>query len=183
MRASASGTANFDDLTLDESCVLGEVDDYIREPMFSGGAWRFAAVQLGGIQRVVDELIGHHKTTGRGGDAYQSARLGEALMSAETARMWVMRAAKFQQKPDPDQVIAYTNLARSAVLKAGLDVLDLAGRSIGLQAFLEAHPLEQIIRDLQVYLRQPAPDRALASPAAWALTTDRAVRLMWRDDK
>ena len=50
--------------------------------------------------------------------------------------------------------------------KAGLDVLQLAQRSVGLQGFMREHPLERLSRDLATYLRQPAPDRALATAAA-----------------
>jgi hypothetical protein len=42
----------------------------------------------------------------------------------------------------------------------------LVQRSLGLAAFLPDNPVERLLRDLAVYLRQPAPDAALADGAA-----------------
>jgi hypothetical protein len=47
--------------------------------------------------------------------------------------------------------------------------MELVQRSVGLQSFMRPHPIERICRDLATYLRQPAPDRALASAANWML--------------
>ncbi|WP_284317366.1 acyl-CoA dehydrogenase family protein, partial [Methylobacterium gnaphalii] len=89
-------------------------------------------------------------------------------LAAEGARLWVTRAAAIASDAalSPERGVAYVNLARLAVEKAGLDVLQLAQRSVGLQGFLRGHPLERLSRDLATYLRQPAPDRALTTAAA-----------------
>ena len=68
MRASATGTLDFGGMTLSTEAVLGEVDDYFRQPVFSGGAWRFASVQLGGIEAVFDAWRAHLVRVGRGAD-------------------------------------------------------------------------------------------------------------------
>ncbi|GAN46013.1 alkylation response protein AidB-like acyl-CoA dehydrogenase [Methylobacterium sp. PvP062] len=168
MRASATGTVDFEDIVVTEEEILGGWDDYHRQPVFSGGAWRFAAVQLGGIEAVFDAWRGHLAATGRGGDPHQLARLGEGAIALEGARGWVERAACLVAEDEfaPDRIVAFVNLARLAVEKAGLDVLQLAQRSVGLQGFMREHPLERLSRDLATYLRQPAPDRALATAAA-----------------
>jgi hypothetical protein len=41
-----------------------------------------------------------------------------------------------------------------------------------LAAFLEANPVERIMRDLGTYLRQPAPDEALTEAANWFIETE-----------
>lgn len=168
MRASATGTVDFEDIAISEDEILGGWDDYHRQPAFSGGAWRFAAVQLGGIEAVFDAWRAHLAMTGRGSDPHQLSRIGEGAISVESARLWVERAARIVANDDlaPDRVVAFVNLARLAVEKAGLDVLQLAQRSVGLQGFLRDHPLERLSRDLATYLRQPAPDRALTTAAA-----------------
>ena len=168
MRASATGTVDFEDIAVTEDVILGGWDDYHRQPVFSGGAWRFAAVQLGGIEAVFDAWRGHLAATGRGGDPHQLARLGQGAVAVEGARAWVERAARVVAEDElaPERVVAFVNLARLAVEKAGLEVLQLAQHSVGLQGFLREHPMERLSRDLSTYLRQPAPDRALTSAAA-----------------
>ena len=56
--------------------------------------------------------------------------------------------------------------SRLAVEAACHDALQLAQRSVGLAAFMRPNPIERIGRDLATYLRQPAPDAALAEAAA-----------------
>lgn len=183
MRASATGTVDFTGITVSPEAILGEPDDYHRQPTFSGGAWRFAAVQLGGIEAVFDAWRAHLTRLGRGADPHQLARLGEAAIGLESARLWVERAARIASEAElpPDRIVAFVNLARLAVEKSGLDVLQLAQRSVGLQGFLRAHPLERLSRDLATYLRQPAPDRALTTAAAEILQAVGMAGDLWRD--
>ncbi|MBP1180754.1 acyl-CoA dehydrogenase family protein [Methylobacterium sp. PvR107] len=181
MRASATGTVDFDDIVVGADAILGGRDDYQRQPAFSGGAWRFAAVQLGGIEAVFDAWRAHLRAAGRGGDPHQRARLGEGAIAVEGARQWIERAARIVAENDlpPERVVAFVNLARLAVEKAGLDVLQLAQRSVGLQGFLRPHPLERLSRDLATYLRQPGPDGALTSAAEEILRARGAAEDLW----
>lgn len=181
MRASATGTLDFAGIAIAAEDILGDPDDYFRQPDFSGGAWRFTAVQLGGIEAVFDAWRGHLAATGRGSDPHQLARLGEGAIAVEGARLWVERAAETVSNGvlPPKRVVALVNLARLAVERAGLDVLQLAQRSVGLQGFLRPHPLERLSRDLATYLRQPGPDRALASAAEEILSAAGMVGDLW----
>jgi alkylation response protein AidB-like acyl-CoA dehydrogenase len=167
MRASATGTVDFSGLPVAAEAILGGPDDYHRQPDFSGGAWRFTAVQLGGIEAVFDAWRAHLAHVDRGDDPHQLARLGEGAIAVEGARHWVARAAAIAADAalPADRIVAYVNLARLAVERSGLDVLQLAQRSVGLQGFLRGHPLERLSRDLATYLRQPAPDGALTGAA------------------
>lgn len=72
-------------------------------------------------------------------------------IAAETARRWLERA------------MTYVRLACLAVERAGLDLLEITRRSIGVQAFLRPYPVEHIGRNLATYLRQPDPDQALVA--------------------
>ena len=181
MRASATGTLDFAGIAVAAEDILGGPDDYFRQPDFSGGAWRFAAVQLGGIEAVFDVWRGHLAATGRGGDPHQLARLGEGAIAVEGARLWVERAAQAVSDPalPPERVVALVNLARLAVERAGLDVLQLAQRSVGLQGFLRPHALERLSRDLATYLRQPGPDRALTAAAEEILRAGGRAGDLW----
>ncbi|TDR85299.1 acyl-CoA dehydrogenase family protein [Enterovirga rhinocerotis] len=182
MRASATGTVDFTGLEVEAGAVIGGPDDYHCQPFFSGGAWRFAAVQLGGIEAVFDVWRRHIRIGGRGGDPHQLARLGEGAIAIESGRHWVERAAGIvaDDSLPPDRIVAFVNLARVAVERAGLDVLQLSQRSVGLEGFLAGHPLERLSRDLAVYLRQPAPDRALHLAAAEILDGPEEAGELWR---
>lgn len=181
MRASATGTVDFTGLLVGVAEVIGEPGDYLRQPVFSGGAWRFAAVHLGGLERLLDELRRHLGRTGRAADPYQLARVGQAAIAAETAHLWLRRACLLAEDAaaDGDMVVAYVNLARLAVERAALDVIELTQRSIGLAGFLRTHPVERLGRDLATYLRQPAPDRALAQAASFVLASNDPAAGLW----
>ena len=172
MKASATGAVDFSGVAVNPIDILGTQGDYDREPCFSGGAWRFAAVHVGGMIRLFDLLREHLRRTKRGQDPHQAARLGRAATAVETARLWVQRAALVADSSDtrsPELIVSYVNLARLCVERAALDLMELVHRSIGLQSFMRPSPIERVSRDLATYLRQPGPDRALTSAAKWLL--------------
>ena len=184
MRASATGAVDFTDVEIEPIEIVGGEGDYERQPWFSAGAWRFAAVHLGGMEKLFDLLRRHLQETNRGQDPHQAARLGRAAMAVETARLWVAQAASTTDAPlgsrVPEQLVAYVNLARLAVEAAALDLMQLVQRSVGLQAFMRPNPIERISRDLATYLRQPGPDRALTDAATWTLAQPVSVQKLWR---
>lgn len=181
MRASASGALDFTGLPIDDMQVIGGPDDFHAQPMFSAGAWRFAAVQAGGIATLFDMARAHLVETGRADDPHQRARMGTAAIAAESALLWVARAARMADDDtlDADARVAFVNCARLAVERAGLDVLELAQRSVGLQGFMRSHPMEQQSRDLATYLRQPNPDKALGDAAGFGLASPAPLLRLW----
>ncbi len=104
---------------------IGEAGDDQRQPFFSGGAWRFLAVQTGGAAELVCLLGQHLGDFGRDGDPHQRARVGEAAAALETATLWVTRAAwhMAQDSLSPEAKVAYVNLARGAGERALLEIL------------------------------------------------------------
>jgi len=181
MRASATGTVDFTDLDVRDDEVIGGDGDYQRQPTFSGGAWRFLAVQTGGMEKLLDLLRDHLVRTNRGGDPHQAARLGACAVALETARLWVASAARIAETStgDAESIMAYVNLARTAVERAALDLLELTHRSVGLASFVRPNPIERVSRDLSTYLRQPGPDRALTNAAAWVLERSPGAAESW----
>ncbi|MEP9380636.1 acyl-CoA dehydrogenase family protein [Aquabacter sp. CN5-332] len=173
MRASVTGTFDFSGLKVLEGDLIGKAGDYQRQPTFSAGAWRFLAVQLGGMERLFDEACAHLKGIGRHEDPHQLARMGEAAIAVESARLWVSQASERAEISRDEGAVAYVNLARCAVERAGLDVLEHVNRSVGLAGFLAPHPVERVSRDLATYLRQPGPDRALTEGARYVLVNKR----------
>ncbi len=60
MRASGSHIVDFTGVSIESDWIPGVADDYIREPWFSGGAIRFAAVHVGGMHAVFDAAVKHY---------------------------------------------------------------------------------------------------------------------------
>lgn len=69
------------------------------------------------------------------------------------------------------------NLARIAVEQAGVQLITLVQQALGLSAFIHGKRVEQTLRDLATYLRQPAPDETLTEAAAWFADRE------WPEDK
>ncbi len=164
MRAATTGQVAFDATPAD---LFGEPGDYLREPDFSCGAWRTSAATLGGLEALVDQLRAQLVARGREGDPHQQARFGQALIATETARLWMVEAALRAETTDGG--IAYVGLARLAVERACLDVIEGVQRSLGVAAMLRSNPVERLCRDLATYLRQPAADMVLTEAAEAAL--------------
>lgn len=181
MRASGSHVVDFTGFKIGEVHQLGPADAYVRQPWFSVGAMRFAAVQVGGMHALLDIAADHLKRTGRTADPYQRHRLGLMATAVETGYGWLRRAAESWSRAEAseddvsaDEAVATVNAARGAVEQTALEVLELAERGVGAGGMIAPHPLERRIRDLRTYLRQPNPDGALAavgaavSTGAWA---------------
>jgi len=172
MRATATGTLHLDGVPVEEDEILGAPGDYYRRPGFRGGAWRFAAVQLGALEDIARLALEGLGRRGRADDPHQKARAGQIEMAVETARL-VSRAAADAVETndgDPARAEAYAGMARLVVERSALEVIALTERGLGLMAFAEAERLERVVRDLTTYLRQPFPDAVLEGVGEWALT-------------
>lgn len=166
MRASGSHVVTVEGCDIDPNWILGRYDDYTREPWFSAGAFRFAAVHVGGMHAVFDAAIMHLRATRRTQNPYQLHHMGRMGIAVETGYAWLDRAAKVWAKADGNMdtaIVATANAARLAIESLALVVLETAERSVGAGGLIAPNPLERLARDLRTYLRQPNPDGALAS--------------------
>ncbi len=181
MRSSATGTVDLTGLEIDPDQIVGQDDDYRGQPAFFGGAWRFCAVQLGAIERLVDLFRGDLRARGRGDDPYQRARIAACATAVETASLWIAQAARMvaEATRPTAEILAYVGLTRGVTERAGLDVMEAAHRGLGLGSFMRPHPVERVARDLATYLRQPAPDGAMADAAAAVLANAAPIRDLW----
>jgi alkylation response protein AidB-like acyl-CoA dehydrogenase len=197
MRASASHRMAFDGVEVGPEDLVGEPGDYYRQPWFGAGAVRFAAVQLGGAAAVLDagrrDLVERRRVD----DAFQQARFGAAAVALEGGRGWLHGFARLADRspfggvardaiggPDAvadDALLAYANLARTGIERACLDILEAMERGVGSRGMLAPHPLERLGRDLTTYLRQPAPDAALADAGRYVLDSPRSAVDRWDD--
>lgn len=167
MRSTATGAIDLSGTVISSDNVVGVAGDFMRQPHFSGGAWRFCAAHTGAIERLVDLFRDHLVARGRGGDPYQLDRLAHCIASAKTARQWVEEAARRLSTDDPGSfnVVAFANLTRMVTERCALDVMEAVQRGVGLTSFVRPNPIERISRDLATYLRQPVPDLAMSDGA------------------
>jgi len=167
MRATASGTADLTGMVVTSDHQIGAPGDYMTQPSFSGGAWRFCAAQLGAAERLTELYRDQLQARGRGGDAYQLERLAQCAAACGTALFWVEEAARrfADDTLEPAAVVGFANLTRMVTERSALDVMERVQRGVGLTGFLWPHPVERICRDLATYLRQPVPDLAMSDAA------------------
>ena len=167
MRSTATGAIDLSEVKLNSENMLGVVGDFMRQPHFSGGAWRFCAAHVGATERLVDLFRDHLVARSRGEDPYQLQRLAQCIASAKTARAWVEEAARrlSVEEADASNVVAFANLTRMVTERCALDVMETVQRGAGLTSFIRPHPIERISRDLATYLRQPVPDLAMSDGA------------------
>jgi alkylation response protein AidB-like acyl-CoA dehydrogenase len=167
MRAATTGSVDFTGLKVDEEALIGEPGDYLREPVFSTGAWRSSAVALGGLAAMIETARKELCSRGRADNPFQRTRFGQAVISHETGRLWLLEAVNRVDCAPSDESVAYVNLSRTAVETACLDAMRSVQRSLGLSAFMQGSKAERIARDLATYLRQPAPDEVLVEAAGY----------------
>ena len=179
MMASVSHKIDFTDVVLEEGDLLGQPDDYHQQPYFSGGAVRFAAVQLGGAEAIYDATRQYLQDLQRTEDPYQRMRLGEMAILIETGNLWIQNVGKLVEHQTNEQIIQYANMTRTAIEKIGLDVMQLSERCVGARGLLYPQPFARLHADLTTYLRQPAPDIALAQVGAYVGQQTLPAHALW----
>jgi alkylation response protein AidB-like acyl-CoA dehydrogenase len=182
MRGSVSYKVDFSGVVLDEAWFIGNPNDYHREPWLTLGVIRFAAVQLGGAEGLVESTRSFLRKLARTTDPYQIARLGQMALAVENGRLWLESAAEkaraFASIFGGDaaatphgslELTVYANMVRTAIEHAAMEVMKNAERCVGTRGLLAPEPAERIIRDLRLYLRQPCFDAALAAVGTYTL--------------
>jgi alkylation response protein AidB-like acyl-CoA dehydrogenase len=194
MRATASYKVDFTGVILDHSELIGQPGDYYRQPWLTAGVVRFAAVQLGGAEALFTAARQFLQSIDRTKDPYQEQRFGTMAIGLESGQLWLQGAAAQLQQyhsifagdpalphPRAQSLVAYTNMVRTAIEQICMDAIQLAERSVGTRGLLPPEPIERIVRDLTLYLRQPAFDAALASVGRYALQTP-ATESLWSNE-
>lgn len=160
MRATASGTYDFDGV---EAELVGRAGDYEREPYFEGGVWRYAALHVGGLEALAEEVRAVVAAQGDAAGETQLHRVARMAILAHGARLMVEDAAARVEAPGAGiEATALSLAAREAVETACLDGIALADRALGARSFSQGAPAERIRRDLGFFLRQANLDGKLA---------------------
>lgn len=184
MTSSESFGVDFSGATIAPEQLIGSPGDFYRDPIFRGGAIRFAAVQAGAVIRLSRMFAQWLVDTGRGDDPYQRARMGDLALAAAEAEMWVARAANvaedcfYAEDGNSEESFAMVNCAnmmRVAIERLGTAVMQKVVMGVGAHGLLQPAPFERVIRDLTMYLRQPGPDATLAAIGQRALELHRAA--------
>jgi alkylation response protein AidB-like acyl-CoA dehydrogenase len=177
MKATASGRVSLTGVIVGQAEQIGFPGDFMRQPFFSAGAWRFCAAQLGAMERLAALYAEQLRTRGRDGDPYQLERIAQCAAACGTALFWIEEAARRfgDESLEPPAVVAFANLTRMVTERAALDVLERVQRGVGLPALMRTNPIERICRDLSTYLRQPVPDLAMSDAARAVLAGELSI--------
>lgn len=186
MRASRSYKITFNDSQIQMKNLLGKPGNYYEQPSFSGGAVRFAAIQLGGAEMLFDETRKYLQNLGRIDDAYQKMRLGQMAIAIATGNQWLESSAEkmdcYWSVPsieNREKLLAHVNMMRTAIENICTEVMSLCQKSVGARGLNKPFHFERIIRDLCTYLRQPAPDMSLADVGKYVLENKIPANDLW----
>lgn len=177
MRNSVSYKIDFTDIVIGQEELLGEPLDYNRQPHFSGGAIRFAAVQLGGALALLEEVRIYLRKLNRTSDPYQRTRVARMVTLVESGDLWLERAGRLTDTSESsEETVNYANMVRSVIAEYCTDCLRLAEHCVGARGMLHPEPFARLHTDLSMYLRQPAPDAALEAVGQYYLDDPTAHR-------
>ncbi|HEY3676827.1 MAG TPA: acyl-CoA dehydrogenase family protein [Candidatus Tumulicola sp.] len=182
MQASDSFSVSFDSVVLSAGDLIGNPGDYEAQPWFFGGALRFLAVHAGIMGRLEAETLAYLTERNRDSDTFQRVRAAQVRIAVQTSRQWLRTGMeswmRFDAEPsesNANQVLETVDMARVAIERAALDVIELVVRSVGARGLIEPLPFGHLIRDLQMYLRQPAPDAVVMRVGAAAFSSAAAA--------
>lgn len=170
MQNSVSHKIDFTGIELSDDDLLGSPGDYNRQPWLSGGAVRFAAVQLGGAAALLAATRDYLRALGRTTDPHQRSRVGQMAILVESGDGWLDRAARAIDRDEA--VVHVANMTRTAIAGYCEECLDLAQHCVGARGLMHPHPVARLLTDLSMYLRQPAPDAALEAVGQYILDAD-----------
>ncbi|SEQ77549.1 acyl-CoA dehydrogenase family protein [Epilithonimonas lactis] len=179
MRSSRSFKITFLKSHIEKVNLLGSGGDYYQQPEFSGGAIRFAAVQLGAAEQLLNETKKYLVTLNRTQDAFQKMRIGQMAIAVESGNQWLKGAASklddYMETPtkiEGEKLIIFANMMRTAIEQICTEVMSLCQKCVGARGLNKPYHFERIIRDLSTYLRQPAPDAVLADVGSFILNSN-----------
>ena len=176
MRGTSSGHYDFSGVSAE---ALGAADDYMIEPHFQGGVWRYAAVQTGGLEALAEDVRCVVQATATPGEA-QLHRLARIASLAHAARLMVTDAAVRVETPGAGpEAVALSLAAREWIEAACLEGMALADRALGTKAFIKGQRAELVRRDLAFFLRQADLDGKLRQVGEALCAADAPIGEVW----
>ncbi len=166
MEASFSFDIDFTGTLLVQKDLIGQANAFYQEPAFSGGAVRFAAVHAGGARRLLHDFTLWLKVRNRAADPHQAMRLSRCVQLVQGMQLWVHHAARcsatYFDCNDAESaalMVHAADMMRTVVERDTAEVMRLVTVGVGAHGLLEPNSFGPVLRDLTMYLRQPAPDR------------------------
>ena len=181
MEATVSAAVDFTGIELGPEDLIGPPDAYYRDPWFNGGAIRFAAVQLGGAEALYDAARGYLQALGRTDHPAQRLRGAQMAMAIESGNLWLQGAAAAWERPleEAPAIATYAAMTRTAVEAISQDVIRETERTVGARGMMRPCPFGRMVRDLTMYLRQPAPDAVVERIGRHVLEEAGPASAMW----
>ena len=181
MEATVSAAVDFTGIELGPDDLLGPPDAYYRDPWFNGGAIRFAAVQLGGAEALYDAARFSLQDLGRTDHPSQRLRASQMAMAIESGNLWLQgAAAAWELPPEEGPLIGtYAAMVRTAVEEIAQTVIREVERTVGARGMMRPAPFGRMVRDLTMYLRQPAPDAVIERVGRHVLEDRHPAGAMW----
>ncbi|WP_420596132.1 acyl-CoA dehydrogenase family protein [Deinococcus sp.] len=174
MESTLSVTLEFTGSRVSDADLIGAPGDYYRQPLFSVGALRFCAVQLGGADALLSEVRRYLRKLGRAQDDVQTLRFAQVWNQLQGASLSLTEGERLERAHAAGQVgearlLAQVDAVRLATEDACLALLEAAERAVGARGLTQPEPFAWLIRDLRMYLRQPAPDAARLRLGQWVM--------------
>lgn len=168
MRATRSGGYDFQAVTLTKDAAIGGPDAFFIEPHFLGGMMRMGAVQLGGLDALLEECVSALRGKGKGEDSLSRLRIGQIASLRAMALATVERLARrIADQAAPSDIAREAVLMREGMEHCIVEALEIAERGLGTIAHREDSAISRLRRDLSFYIRQAAVDDRLMAIGQW----------------
>ena len=102
-------------------------------------------------------------------------------MAIEAGNLWLTGAAAAWECPPEDSptIAAYAAMTRTAIEAISQDIMRETERMVGARGMMRPDPFGRMVRDLTMYLRQPAPDAVIERIGRHVLEDARPACAMW----
>jgi alkylation response protein AidB-like acyl-CoA dehydrogenase len=163
MRATASHVVRFDHTPIPAECQLGEPGDYLRQGWQTAFIPHYAASFLGAAEAAYDYALEYLQRQDKGGDPYVQQRVGDIVVSLDTAHLWLAHVARLWDQDRRDEAQAAGSRARHVIEHLALSTVENCIRACGARSLVRPSPVERILRDLTFYVRHDNDDHIRAT--------------------
>ncbi|HEV7680292.1 MAG TPA: acyl-CoA dehydrogenase family protein [Candidatus Dormibacteraeota bacterium] len=169
LHATGTNEVFLDGVRVDESCVLGSVDDGWRAlvPMLNAERVLAGAWALGNGQAALDHAVAYAKERcafGRPIGSRQAIQhyIADSAIALESARQLVYEAARLQDAGHHDAA-RFSMMAKVAATEAGFAAAHSGMRILAGQGYMMDSPMQRFFRDAHVALLGPSTNEVSRS--------------------
>ncbi|GAB5400986.1 MAG: acyl-CoA dehydrogenase family protein [Aureisphaera sp.] len=163
MRGSVSYKVNFDNTFIPLENQIGGPGDFLLEDWQTRWVPQYAATFLGGAEAAYDYTLKHIKVQGREDDPFIQQRIAKMTLNIKSANMWLDHVAELWNEGRIDEAKSVGNMVRYQVEQLATQTVDHAVHICGARSLIKPSPLEQIVRDITLYVRHDNDDQLLAT--------------------